>query len=282
MDWISSLKHGLRLSNTDADEAAVQLATVVDSTESGSTTQDPAEDWRLQGDQNLTRRVGRFRRAASSIESAALAGAACAILLPLSSRLLLRQPGLGTSEAQRATWYADPGNQRWVLIGLSLAPFAAIAFLWFIAVIRRRLGEREDQFFSTVFLGSGFAFAFLTVISAAAAATPTLVVRYSQQEVPSPDVLALAHSLWFGLFVVSASRFAAVFMIVTSTIGMMFRALPRWVGICGYAFGLVLFVTGAFSDPLEFLFPVWLLVVSITLLVSRRVVEQEDGLSPQA
>jgi hypothetical protein len=41
------------------------------------------------------------------------------------------------------------------LVGLYLAPFAGIAFLWFIAAIRSQLGEREDRFFATVFLGSG-------------------------------------------------------------------------------------------------------------------------------
>jgi hypothetical protein len=32
----------------------------------------------------------------------------------------------------------------------------------------------------------------------------------------------------------------------------------------------VLFVTGAFSGPLAFLFPAWLFVVSVTLLLTRR------------
>jgi len=37
-------------------------------------------------------------------------------------------------------------------------PFAGIAFLWFIGVLRDRLGELEDRFFATVFLGSGLLF----------------------------------------------------------------------------------------------------------------------------
>lgn len=36
-------------------------------------------------------------------------------------------------------------------VALVLMPFAVIAFLWFVAVIRDGLGEHEDQFFSTVF-----------------------------------------------------------------------------------------------------------------------------------
>ena len=37
-------------------------------------------------------------------------------------------------------------------------PFAGIAFLWFIGVVRDQLGEVEDRLFSTVFLGSGLLF----------------------------------------------------------------------------------------------------------------------------
>jgi hypothetical protein len=34
-----------------------------------------------------------------------------------------------------------------VAVALNLVPFAGIAFLWFIGVIRDRIGEREDRFF---------------------------------------------------------------------------------------------------------------------------------------
>jgi hypothetical protein len=40
-------------------------------------------------------------------------------------------------------------------LALYLVPFAGIAFLWFIGVLRDRLGELEDRFFATVFFGSG-------------------------------------------------------------------------------------------------------------------------------
>ena len=45
-----------------------------------------------------------------------------------------------------------------ISFSLNLLPFAGIAFLWFIAVVRDRLGELEDRFFATVFLGSGLLF----------------------------------------------------------------------------------------------------------------------------
>ena len=39
-------------------------------------------------------------------------------------------------------------------LALNLAPAAGVAFLWFIGVVRDRLGAQEDRFFATVFFGS--------------------------------------------------------------------------------------------------------------------------------
>jgi hypothetical protein len=56
-----------------------------------------------------------------------------------------------------------------ISLGLSFLPFAGIAFLWFLGVIRDRLGHLEDQFFSTLFFGSGLLYLGLTFASAAIA-----------------------------------------------------------------------------------------------------------------
>jgi len=59
-----------------------------------------------------------------------------AILLSLSTYLLARQPGVLSSSTDRQ-WYTDATNRTWVLVGLNLAPLGVVAFLWFVAVIRR-------------------------------------------------------------------------------------------------------------------------------------------------
>ena len=58
-------------------------------------------------------------------------------------------------------------NSRTVSLALNLVPYAGIAFLWFIGVIRDRLGDLEDRLFATVFLGSGLLFLALTFVGAA-------------------------------------------------------------------------------------------------------------------
>lgn len=222
--------------------------------------------------------VEGVRRAASSVESAALAGLGAAVLLSLAVYLLARQPGVGSS-SKRAdlAWYVDPGNRFTVFLGLNLAAVGVVAFLWFMAVIRRRLGDREDQFLATVFLGSGLAFGMLTVVAAVCAAAPTLVVHFGDGATVDNSTVALAHGLWFGLWGVAASRFVGVFIAATSTIGLRFGALPTWLSRLGLVLGALLGLTGAFAGPLDFIVPAWLTAVSLTVLVTRRASARADG-----
>ena len=43
------------------------------------------------------------------------------------------------------TWLTEPDRRKAVRLALDLVPFAGIAFLWFIGVLRNRIGELEDQ-----------------------------------------------------------------------------------------------------------------------------------------
>ncbi len=83
--------------------------------------------------------------------AAAVAGVVFGVLFA-SSIVLLRSalPGEAATPWLR--------HQTQITAALILAPFAGIAFLWFIGVIRDRLGNLEDRFFSTVFVGSGCCF----------------------------------------------------------------------------------------------------------------------------
>src|SRR4051812_49216852 len=101
------------------------------------------------------RRVGRDLRAP---RAAGVAGLAFAVLFIASLVIVRRGPTTGASAAEIADWFGENGAGTLGLVGLYLVPFSGIAFLWFIAVIRHRIGEREDRFFGTVFLGSGLLF----------------------------------------------------------------------------------------------------------------------------
>jgi len=64
-----------------------------------------------------------------------------------------------SSPSKVSRWKAIFPPAQWVpTYEAGWLPFAGIAFLWFIGVLRDRLGELEDRFFATVFLGSGLLF----------------------------------------------------------------------------------------------------------------------------
>ena len=97
--------------------------------------------------------------------AAAVAGILFSILLIIS--LVLVRLSVPADPKDAGAWLESSAQP--VTLALNLVPFAGIAFLWFIGVIRDRLGEYEDKLFSTVFLGSGLLFLAMLFASAASA-----------------------------------------------------------------------------------------------------------------
>jgi Na+/phosphate symporter len=151
-----------------------------------------------------------------------------------------------------------------IRLSLSLVPFAGIALLWFIGVVREQLGEIEDRLFSTVFMGSGLLF--LAMLFTGAATSASLMAMLARAEV-NADVFVYGRETAQSLFSVYAMRMAAVFTISVSTVGIRTAGLPRWVSYLGYAIALVLLVAAAQQRWTQLVFPVWVLLVSVVLLV---------------
>jgi hypothetical protein len=192
-------------------------------------------------------------------------------VLFVASLLLLRnQPAPGSTEVEIADWYLRRDSRNLALVGLYLAPFSGIAFLWFIAVLRHRIGEREDRFFGTVFLGSGLLFTAMLFAAAAAGGSVLASVKFQDAPVPGPDAVGLARSLAYAFLYVYAMRAAGVFIIVVSTIGWRTATLPRWLAFAGYAVALVLLLSVSYFRWLVLLFPAWVAAVSIVILAGER------------
>ena len=97
--------------------------------------------------------------------AAAVAGIVFSVLLVLALVLLIVATPKDPTRA--GTWLSDSSRRGAVAVALNLIPFAGIAFLWFIGVVRDRVGEHEDRFFATVFLGSGLLFVAMLFVAAA-------------------------------------------------------------------------------------------------------------------
>jgi len=152
----------------------------------------------------------------------------------------------------------------YVTLAMHLVPFAGVAFLWFMGVLRDRLGEREDQFFSTVFLGSGFLL--LAMLFSAAAVVGAIIIAFHD----NPE--ALKHSatfhfgrgLAYGMINIYLLKTASAFMVTTSTIALYTHLTPRWLAIGGYVIAAILLIDYLGWSLMAF--PFWVLLVSLSIL----------------
>jgi hypothetical protein len=169
----------------------------------------------------------------------------------------LRTPG---------TWLIEPDRRNAIRLSLDLVPFAGIAFLWFIGVLRNRLGELEDQFFATVFLGSGLLF--IASAFAAAAVTNALIASVAVGNIDG-DTYYFGRYMSDSLLNLFAMKMAGVFMFSTCTIGLRTAIFPRWVAHIGYACALMLLLIIANWQWITLIFPSWMLLVSTQILLAE-------------
>lgn len=202
--------------------------------------------------------------------AAGIAGLVFTALFVASLMLLYRQPPSGSGADAVARWYLRDNVETVGLVGLYAAPFAGIAFLWFVAAVRSRIGANEDRFFATVFLASGILFVAMLYAAAAAAGASVASVKFQGSPPPSPEVFVFARGLAYTFLYVYAIRAAAVFMIVASTIGRRTGTLPRWLAFAGYGVALVLLFSVSYYRGVVFVFPAWVATVSVELLVLAR------------
>jgi hypothetical protein len=174
---------------------------------------------------------------------------------------------IALSEGSLQTLQADTQRRTLIRISLGLVPFAGIAFLWFIGVVREQLGAVEYRLFSTVFMGSGLLF--LAMLFTGAAISASLIAMLAGANV-NADVFAYGRDTAQGLFSVYAMRMAAVFTLSVSTVGLRTSALPRWVSFLGYLMALVLLVAAAEQQWTQLVFPSWVLLVSLAILFVRQ------------
>jgi hypothetical protein len=181
------------------------------------------------------------------------------------SALVLLRISVPAHPGDTGAWLTDSGKRAAVAVGLNLVPFAGIAFLWFIGVIRDRVGEREDRFFATVFLGSGLLF--VAMLFAAAAVSGGLISEVASGRYDT-STLSLARNVTSGLLNVYSMRMAAVFTLSTVTIARRTQIVSRWLTRAGLVCALVLLIGIGISPWVELVFPAWILGLSLEILLA--------------
>jgi hypothetical protein len=213
----------------------------------------------MQQDVTLTRARLTTPRAA------AVAGILFSVLL-ISSVTLLRL-AIPADPHDAGQWLA--GNRWSIEFALNLLPFAGIAFLWFIGVVRDRLGEHEDRFFATVFLGSGLLF--LAMLFASAALAGGIIIAYGASTAAPADseTYGFARAATYVVLNTYAVKMAGVFMISTCTLFLRTRVTPRWMALLGYALALLLLVSISRVSWVILVFPLWILLISMHILIEN-------------
>ena len=213
-------------------------------------------------------------RRRSSIQSAAVAGIVYAIAATASLLFLLDFPHPDLSDAELEAWFADAANRWRVLAALNVGTVAAVAFLWFVGVLRNRIGDREDRFFGTVFYGSAILHAGFWIIALAALAAIPAAIELFDVTVRADSASVGATGGFAGaLLFVAGPKIQALFVMSTSTIFLRTSTAPRWLAFIGYAFGIALFAVPVVARPVGLGFPIWVFVASVTVLVTKRVEE---------
>jgi len=195
-------------------------------------------------------------------KAAAIAGMVFSLLLIVVFWLL--RVSIPADPQEPGAWLQS--NSGSVALALNLMPFAGIAFLWFIGVLRDRLGSMEDQFFATVFFGSGLLF--LAMLFAAAAIIGAILVAFATQpeELLGSPTFHFARAAAYSLVNVYMIKMASVFMITTSTVALYTGIAPRWIALIGFVLALVL-LFGSFYISWSFLvFPLWVFLLSASIL----------------
>ncbi len=199
-------------------------------------------------------------------KAAAIAGIVFSLLL-LSILWLLRT-SIPADPLEPGAWLAT--DTRAVTVALNLVPFAGVAFLWFIGVLRDRLAQLEDRFFATVFFGSGLLFLAMLFAAAAIIGAIVLVASVSTpQELMNSATFRFARAASYIIANVYAIKMAAVFMISTSTVVIRTGIAPRWIAFLGFLLALILLMGSFFISWSFAILPFWVFLISVYILIDN-------------
>jgi hypothetical protein len=203
--------------------------------------------------------------------AAGIAGVLFAVLFGTAVVLVGISEPADPSEVQ--SWLSDPHKRGLVSVALNLVPFAGIAFLWFVGVIRDRVGAREDRLFATVFLGSGLLFVSMMFVASAVAASVIATPVPTAGDSSSSGVWGLGREVTFTLLNVYATRMGGVFILSTTGIGRRTNVIPTWLTAVGIFAGVALLIGSGSSLWVDLILPAWALLLSVDILLNNGTVE---------
>ena len=213
----------------------------------------------------MTQQLDLSRSRLTTPRAAAIAGILFSLLY-LTIMIIIR-----TSVPEQPEDLGDWLTQSWskVSLALNLLPFAGIAFLWFIGVVRDRLGEHEDRFFATVFFGSGLLFLAMLFASAALAGGILEMYGTTPGRLIQTGIYSYGRLVIYEFMNVYTLKMAGVFMMSMSTLILRTKIAPRWMAILGFVAALFLLLSLGFFVWAPVVFPLFVLMISIYILIAN-------------
>ena len=211
----------------------------------------------------MTEKTSLTRRRLRTPRAAALAGIAFAVLMIIS--LVLIRISVPESLDDAGEWLVDQAGR--INFAIGLIPFAGIAFLWYLGVIRDRLGDFEDRFFSTVFFGSGLLYLAMTFVSAAIAASLVNIYSAGPYALLETPTYAFNRVFMYQVTNVYGQRMAGVFMLSLGTIWIRTKVMPRSITFLTFGLALVQLLGLNLSLWFSLAFPGWVFVISVAILI---------------
>ena len=210
---------------------------------------------------NLTRRKLRTPRAA------AIAGILFALLYGTS--LVLIRLSIPTDQGGNATAWLD-NNTKTVALALNLVPYAGIAFLWFIGVIRDRLGDSGRPFFRNRVPGQRTAVPGINFYRCGIGGRIVEQLRsWIRSNITQYGIYTYSRAVMYQILNIYAIRMEGVFMISLGTIWLRTGLMHRGWTFLTYATALVLLLSIGLSLWVTMVFPVWVFVISVYFLIQN-------------
>lgn len=179
------------------------------------------------------------------------------------------QPDTSEDQQKVMDYWADGGHRDKLSVGWILAGLGVLAFLWFVAAVRRRiLDQQPDSFLAGAATIGGILYATSTM---AAFSLETAIKTMSDDTYKHTVYPELIHAADDAGYVIHAGGGVgiATFILAVSIAALRSGSIPRWVAIVSIVIGVISLAQIAFFPILLML--LWVLVTSIAMYVRQPV-----------
>jgi hypothetical protein len=215
----------------------------------------------------------RARAVTTYARAAGVSGLVFAALFVVALVLVQQAPRLAAPDAVYTAFYAAGSGETLVTLGLYVVPFAGIACLWHMIATRTLVQVLRPQSWAVIphwlALASGVLFVAMLFVGTAAVGAVGLLTRFSPAPLPPPDVARALSAVGYTVVFVYGVRAAGMYMITTTGLARSAGLLPRGAAVVSYLAATFLLVSTTFHPAILLVFPAWVLLLSIVLLVRR-------------